>query len=230
MANYASIQGKVSKGYAKAAQVLGQANQHYRPADPLAPVDPTSLLGALPAFFATEPNLKLVRPGAYKDAIRFGSFDYTQTAVGDYLVDPNGLAHFIAAQDPLLVAECVECNAALSASRAGSNDPQDRGGARGYGGRILTPAPAEDTAPETPLMTAWPASILLGTKGEAGDPSGRLPSNTRAPWWAIKLPAFPGVILDVTDSLTDAIGRRYTISAAELTPRGWNLTAMEAIP
>ena len=225
----ATYQPFITLGYKLAADVLGLPQQHYRPADPLAPVDPTSLLGTLPAFFATEPNLKLVRPGAYKDAIRFGSFDYSVTAVGDYLVGPNGLAHFIAAQDPLLVAECVECNAVLSATRTASNDPQDQGGARGWGGRVLTPATAENTAPETPLMTGWPASILLGTKGEAGDPSGRLPSNTRAPWWAIKMPAFPGVLLDVTDSLTDAIGRRYTVSAAELTPRGWNITAMEAI-
>lgn len=232
MANYASIQAKVSKGYAKAATILGQACQHYRPAGATAPIAPATLLGTLPAFFATEPDLKLRKPGGYKDAIRFGSFDYARTQPGDYLVGPDGLTHFVAAQDPLEVAECVECNRVLSVTRSGNNDPASVGGPRGYGGRMVTPSPAEAAAglAEVILMTGWPASVLLGTKGESAPVSGRLPTGTRSPGWAIKMPAAPGVTLGNTDRITDDLGRTYIISAAELTPRGWNVTAMEAVP
>jgi len=76
------------------------------------------------------------------------------------------------------------------------------------------------------LMTAWPASVLQGAKGEKD--GAVLPGDVRLPWWAILLPAFPGVTLRSADIITDDIDRRFIISSAEKTDLGWRITAMQA--
>jgi len=50
----------------------------------------------------------------------------------------------------------------------------------------------------------------------------------RTPWWAILMPAWPGVILRTSDIILDELGRKYVVSSAELTDMGWRCTAMQA--
>lgn len=136
---------------------------------------------------------------------------------GDYLVDANTGTVFIGSTDPIKYPLCVACNATLTITRP----TPGAAGAGHYEG--------DTGADETLLGTAWPASVLNGTKGEKPDMN--LPGDTRAAWSAILLPpTFPAQIVtgDVATS-NDAKPRRYILSACELTDLGWRLTGALAI-
>ena len=77
-------------------------------------------------------------------------------------------------------------------------------GAIGYGGDIVST--------ETTLMSAWPASVLQGTKGEK-NPTG-LPMDERNPWMSVLLPHYTGVTIRTSDILTDDLGRKMLVSSA----------------
>lgn len=210
-----AIKAKIYKAYAKAASKLGPAYQFYRPAQ----TDLTTLSGpgtatvSLPVSLNAE-DMTYSRPNKYGKATWFALFDGTQAQVGDYFVGTEG-TFFVATMQALLPILAVECNRTVTVSRA----PSTAGiGAQSYGGS--TPAT------EVTLMRGWPASILQGTKGEK-DPVG-LPLDVREPWWIVLLPHLAGVTLRSSDIITDDLGRRYSISSAELTDPGWRLTAQQA--
>jgi hypothetical protein len=226
----ADIQALIDAGYGYAADVLGASFAVYRPSGPLSPTDLTRQIATLLAKFDVSPTFAHRQPSNYKNPIYYLLADASMLLPGDYLVGAQG-TWYVAGIEPNVPPLCIACNRTLTLTRTSDNDATHAGGARGYGGRITRPSAAEATAGlgETPLMTGWPASVLLGTKGESAPATGRLPTDTRSPWWSIKLPAVPGVTLGNTDRVTDDLGRAYTVSAAELTDLGWNLTAVEAI-
>ena len=160
--------------------------------------------------------MKYGKPNKYGHPTWFGLFDGALTKPGDYLTNASDGTFFIAAQQQALPILLVQCNRTINVLR-----PQQQAGvgALGYGG--------DTAANETTLMTAWPASVLQGTKGEKGDAI--LPGDVRSPWWAILLPAYPGVTLRAADIITDELSRRYVISSAELSDLGWRITAMQAV-
>jgi hypothetical protein len=206
-------QAKVYRGYSIAASKIGTAYTQYRPVSAdltgLAPIS-TSLL----ASFNSE-DMTYSRPNKYAKPTWYALVDGTQTQVGDYLIGAAG-TFFIAAQQPLLPILAVECNRVLSFAR-----PQTQaqfGAVTNYEGN--TP----DT--QTPLAAGWHASVLQGTKGEKNDVG--LPGDVRNAWWAILLPAIPGVILQSGDLVTDDIDRRYVLSSVELTDLGYRCTAQQA--
>ena len=209
----ATLQNRIYKGYGKAALRLGYMTDIYRPVNGTNPMQQGNKIASINASFNAE-DMTYGKPNKYGKATWFGLFDGTQTQVGDYLDNSQDGTFFVAAQQTALPILLVACNRTISIKR-----PQQQTGlgAVGYGGNV--------DATETALMTAWPASVLQGTKGEKGGIA--LPGDTRDPWWTILLPHFAGVTLRSGDIITDDLSRRYVISSAELTDLGWRLTAAQ---
>ena len=209
----ATLQARIYSGYAKAALRIGQNAAQYRAASASDPLNAANLLRTIPASFNAE-DMTYSKPNKYGHPTWYGLFDGSLTQVGDYLTGAFG-TYFIAAQQQALPILCVQCNRVATVTRASENAAA---GLQSYN--------ADVAAQETTLMTAWPCSILQGTKGEKNPTD--LPGDTRSPWVAVLMPAWPGVILRTSDILTDDIGNRYIISSAELTDLGWRMTAANA--
>jgi len=209
------LQAKIYGGYAKAAQRLGLTCSQYRPTSSTsAALGTGNLLRTLPASFNAE-DMSYSKPNKYGKATWYCLADGSLLAVGDYLVQPDGSAYFVAGLQLHLPIFVVGCNRVVNILR-----PQGLTGvgAVGYGGNT--------DADETQLITQYPASILQGTKGEKS--SVNLPGDVRVPWWAILLPVVPGaVVLRTGDIITDELTRRYVISSAELTDLGWRIVATQ---
>jgi len=211
----ATLQARVNAGYGKAAQRIGLPHDLYRPVSPTSPtpLDPVNKLTTLPAHFRVDD--KFARPNVYGKPLWLAYVDGSQLQVGDYLSGAAGIK-FIAAMQPLLPILCVECNRTLTITRP---VPTTQVGAiDSYNGQ---------SSADTTLMAGWPCSILAGTKGDRNEVG--LPGDVRTPYWAILLPAWPGLVLNNADAATDDLGRRYIISTAELTDLGWRMTAQQAV-
>lgn len=208
-----TLQSKIYKGYAAAAQRVGHVYQQYRPSSAINPISVGSLVGSRNASFNAE-DMTYGKPNKYGKATWYALLDGTLTQPGDYFVGEDG-TYFIAGMQPLLPILAVSCDRIVNVFR-----PQQQTGAglNPYGGTV--------DQNQTELLTQWPASVLQGTKGEKD--GAVLPGDVRLPWWQILLPAFPGVLLRSADILTDDIDRRYVISSPELTELGWRITAMQA--
>lgn len=209
----ATLQNRIYRGYGQAAKRIGPVYSLYRPTSALNPLASSNLLGSLNASFNAE-DMSYGRPNKYAKPTWFCLVDGTVTQVGDYLVN-NGKTFFIAAMQTTLPILAVDCNRIINVNRPAQ---QVGAGVVGYGGNTA--------ATETPLLTAWPASVLQGTKGEKNEVN--LPGDVRNPWWQILFPAFPGVTLHTADVITDELSRRYIISSAEKSDLGWRCTAMQA--
>lgn len=208
----ALIQQKVYRGYALAAQRIGPVFNLYRPTSPISPLAGAPI-AALNASFNAQ-DMKYGKPNVYGKPLWYALVDGTQTQVNDYLTNGKQ-TFFIAAMQTLLPILAVQCTNTLNVFRP---QQQTAAGTNPYGGTV--------DENQTELMTAWPASVLQGTKGEKD--GAVLPGDVRLPWWAILLPAFPGVTLRSADIITDDLDRRFIISSAELTDLGWRITAMQA--
>jgi hypothetical protein len=206
------IQALVYRGYAISAAKIGLPYAQYRPDS--ADLTNWSPIATLLASFNAE-DMKYSKPNKYAKPTWYVLIDGSQTQVGDYLIGSGG-TFFIAAQQAILPILAVECNRVLSFAR-----PQAQaqvGAVTNYEGNT--------TALQTPLAAGWPASVLQGTKGEKNEVN--LPGDVRNPWWAILLPAIPGVTLRTTDLIEDDLGRRYILSSVELTDLGYRCTAQQA--
>lgn len=204
------LQAKIYKGYGQAAKRIGFDYQQYRATGPDNPL--ATALQTLPASFTT--NFTYSAPNKYGQATWLGLFDGREFLPGDYLVGQEG-TFFVAAMQATLPIYCVQTNTVVSVLRVRMDDGV---GEVGYGG--------DTPETEVPLMQGWPASILQGTKGEANE--AKLPGDVRTPWWAILMPAWPGIVIRTSDIITDTLGRKYVVSSAELTDMGWRMTAMQA--
>lgn len=207
-----AIQALVYGGYASAAAVLGTPFSLYRPQTAGPALAPANLLGTINAAFSVTTNYDFSKPSPHGKPLWNGLFDGSQTLPGDYLTD-GSVTHFIAAQQALQPIETVECNAVLSFLHPASNSGV---GSQPYGG--------DTVSLETPVMTAWPGSLLQGTKGEKGELA--LPGDVRMPWFAVLVPAFAGAQIQTADVMSDDLGRRFKVSGAEFTGLGWRLTAI----
>lgn len=207
-----AIEAAIAKGRGKAASVLGRTFSLYRPADPLAPMATVNTM--LPCLFTPQPDAYRA-PNLPAKPWWYGEFDTRITRPGDILVGAAG-TWFIFDQQQYTAPICVGANHKLRFLRPTSAEP----GADFYGGDIA--------ASETPLMTGWPASVLQGTKGEAGDT--KLPGDPRTPWVAIIVPSFQGVQLMLGDIAYDdaPAPRRYVLSSVEQSAFGYRITAAYA--
>jgi hypothetical protein len=239
MANQASIQASIWRGYARAAAKLGAPYQFYRPHAGNFPGNRTV---CIPVSLNAE-DMKYGKPRGYAKATFYLLADGTHIRVGDYCLSqsqasltidvpwedrfggvigesmavdfpPPPEMFFIAAMQPLLPILTVLCNRTVSIGRvtapAGITAPS-------YGGMT------RDNA--TPYVKGIPCSIIQGTKGEKGQVN--LPGDTRAPWWTILMPASVGSV-KYGDLIIDDLGTRYVVSSSELTALGYRITAMMA--
>ena len=205
------------KGLRKSAQKAGLPFQVFRPNGTSDPMAPVNMVVSLPAAFSAD-DYRFKRPQGYAKPTWTVLIDGAQTQPGDYLSEVTALAgqdvrtFFIAAQQPLLPILAVACNATVTIARPTA---QSGVGARQDGGN--------EAAIDVPTLTAWPCSMLAGTKGEKSD-SGNI-DDVRSPWMLVLLPPSASVAdIRTDDVLTDAVGRRYLISGCELSPLGWKLT------
>ena len=198
-----------------AGSVLGSPYQQYRPATANNPIASGNLLGTIPAWITADEDGRGRKPNNYGKPVWYGMFDPTTTAVGDFLTGPLG-TFFIAGLDVPMPLQLVQCNRTVSIANPAnlaSYGPQST-----YG--------ADQRATEIIVATAWPASVLQGTKAHAGDT--RLPGDTEMAWASVLLPMIPGLSIRNDMILTDDLGQRRIVSSAEQTTLGWRLTTLLA--
>ena len=201
---------RTAAGYGKAARVLGRRCTVYGAVGTGAVIVDTNIRGHVMAAFDTSPKFTFVNPQKFGNPIYYAACDSRTLNVGDYLAAPDFL-YFIATVDDVASPMVVRCNHALTFTRKGAGTP----GVNAYGG---------DQSSAT-LLTARPASVLQGTKGEKGDAN--LPRDARVPWVQILMPAVDGVQLRFGDMVQDeqAQPMRYLVSSVEQTGLGWRITA-----
>ncbi len=204
------LQDRIDKGLGTAARHIGHDVDAYRPATATNPLAPENRYLRLHAAFNDE-NLTFRRPITYGRATWSGVFDRAYTRPGDYLSGPDG-TFFIAAQQSLLPALCILTNRTIAITRPAA---PAIAGVNSYGGLLATTA--------TPILTAWPASILFAGAGSPGE----LPGDASTPTSTILLPATPARILSA-DIITDDEGHSYVTGSAELTSLGWRILAKQA--
>lgn len=211
----ATIQARVYAGYAKAASVIGQSFNLYRPLTANAPLG--NLVSTLKAALDSSPEYKFKKPNEYGDPTWFALINDATTQAGDYLVNASG-TYFIAGKQFLLPVIAVECNRSLKVTR---QQAVTAVGAVGYGG--IAPATSVDVLGAGGNL--WPASILIGGRKEA---AANLPAGVKNSGWRILLPPSVPITMMAGDLITDDLGRRYMVDSAELTDLGWRMNANEA--
>jgi hypothetical protein len=193
--------------------VLGTPFAQYRPTSAVNPIG--APIAKIPVWVTGDAKLMAVKAFDRKkpDEV-YAGLDPDLTQVGDYLVGSVSAGapetFFVASQDVPMPIRLVYCNSTLTIYQPNEQAP----GPGYYGGNVGGLGAVK--------LTAWPVSIVLGTKGEAG--ATKLPGDVRSPWYNVMLPAFPGVDILTFDIAEDQNGVRYIISATELTTFGWRLT------
>jgi hypothetical protein len=206
-----AIDAHINKGFAIAANKLGASFALYRPRSAGPILNPINMLDVVNLGFDTDARFGFKGPSIYNKPVVYGLVDRTELQIGDYLTDGGDTTFFIANIEPLRPAMLVRCNRIVSIFQplsATAIGPQFYGGNVGGTG--------------APQLTSWPASILIGPKGEQN--TAGLPADPRAPWYAVLLPITPNITLRTGDVLIDDLNRRYTMSAVELSVLGWRCT------
>lgn len=205
-------QAKLNAGYGKLAAKLGRSAEFFRPATASTPLASRNSFGTMMVRLDPQGEFTTKLVGLYGKPIYFAAFDRTDVLAGDYFVfeDVPG-TYFVAAIQDLTPTAVVQCNHTISVFRPSASTSDGYFGNTGEG--------------ET-LLTAWPASVLQGTKGERSVLD--LPNDTRSPWFVILMPFLGGVYIRTDDRITDDLGNEYLVSSVELTDLGYRLTAGQA--
>lgn len=216
--NGAQVQTYVNMGYAKAASFIGNIYTQYRPNN-TGPAIATRnyITNALPAYFDPMINFPADNPRRYGQAALKAIVDPTAVQPGDYLVGTER-TYFIASIQDLMPVLVVYANESVTIERTVSNQNV---GILPYGG--------ERPSLMTPVLGAWPASVLLKGKKEK-NPTG-LGSDVPQTEMEILLPYVDGVspVIEPADLLTLSTGIRYAIENVELTDLGYRLRASMVI-
>lgn len=201
----ARLQDRISYGMGKAAQKLGLPYVVYRPQTAFSPLSTQNRIIKLCASFNAE-DASYRRVSAYGAAVWWGVFDTSYTRPGDYLVNGPTI-FFVCAQRLALPVQCVRTNRVISLARTPLPSPL------GYAGQV-------DGA-NLPILGGWPASILeAGGRSRPGTAAAVLENYT------ILLPSVPESP-EAGDIISDDLGTRYSVGAAELTDLGWRLSARQ---
>ncbi|WP_197460399.1 hypothetical protein [Gluconobacter albidus] len=186
----AMIAARLSRGYAKAAQVLGASGEQYRPSGGLTPMD---VLYAQPMLaFDVDAGFSFERPIGWGIPTEYVLTDRRDdTQVGDILA-ASGRTYFVASVEPLRPPLCVVCSRTVSVS--------------GVTGVVQT------------LVSECPAAIIMRAKGESSG-SG-VPGATRPGQSVMYLPLLPGVVLTPYMTVTTDLGTTYTVNAVEISGFG----------
>ena len=217
--NGATVQQYVDAGYAKAASKIGNSYAQYRPstATGSAIAKGNLINAALPAYFDPQVNFPADNPRQYGRAALKAVIDPTAVLPGDCLVGANR-TYFVASVQDLMPVLVVYANETVSIERTIANENV---GVSPYGG--------ERPSLMTPVLGAWPASVLLKGKKEK-NPTG-LGSDVPQTEMEILLPFATGVspTLEPADLLTLSTGVRYAIDNVELSDLGYRLRASMVI-
>ncbi len=218
------VQPAVNSGYFICASLLGNPCDRYTASSNNNPISEIDHQDVTYVLFAFDPGFLLKKPRDYKSVQMYGCYDRTSTLVGDYLVDQtNQQIYFINSQESITPNGVILCNATFTFYRPTA---QIVGGYRGNGyvNKDLNSYGGNTTNLGNPLAANWPASLILGTKGERAQVN--IPNQSREPWYIAKLPIIPGVSLQTDDLVIFGI-RRFLISGCELSELGLNLTLDE---
>jgi hypothetical protein len=213
-----TVQTYVNLGYAQAASFIGNIYTQYRPNN-TGPAIATRnyITNALPAYFDPMTNFPADNPRQYGMAALKAIVDPTAVQPGDYLVGTER-TYFIASIQDLQPVLAVYANESVSIERIIINSSA---GILPYGG--------ERPSQMEPVLTSWPASVLLKGKKEK-NPTG-LGSDVPQTEMEILLPYASGVspVIEPADLLTLSTGIRYAIENVELTDLGYRLRASMVI-
>lgn len=212
-------------GYAKSARRVGIPYDIYRPSSVANPLAAGNKLGTIKAAFAVHSsgNFNFAKPSDYKGPMFHALLDGAQVQVGDYLNDPATVfgPFFIASMNPIVPILAVQTTRVITIFRPDGVASKVIG-VSGYGGTVASTANANETA----IMTAWPASVLEGSRGTN---AGLLPGDIGVGIWRVLLPARPGVLVLPGYLITDDAQNRMVVRQAELTDLGWNIQAVQAL-
>ncbi len=214
MVNYATINARVDYGYSKSALVLGPTYSQYRASGANNPTASGNLVSTVNVYLTVDAALKGAAQLQYGKNVWYGAIERNALSAGDYIIGPLGTFIAVALAFPGPVS-FVQCNRTVAITR-----PLLGNGA-GYAGTYS----GDTTAAQSPILSGWPASVLLTGSGVSGKPTGmKLPSDGKLPVVTITLP-ITAPDIEFNDVMTDDLGNRYYISMAELTALGWRLTA-----
>jgi hypothetical protein len=219
------LQSKVYQGYARAALRVGLPFDIYRPPSASNPMATANKIGTIPAAFTVHSsgNFNFSKPSDYKGPTFHALLDGAQVRIGDYLkssIATDG-PFFIIGMDPIVPILAVQTNRLISIFRPDGAASKPIG-VSGYGGTVASTANANETA----IMTAWPASVLEGSRGSN---AGMLPGDSGVGIWRVLLPAWTGVLVLPGYIITDDVQKRMVVRQAELTDFGWNIQAVQAL-
>ena len=195
-------------GFAQAASKLGFPYAFYRP------VSATAMLTGLAAYKTSPVALymdeRFIKPQGYGRNVWLAYFDGVGVQGADILVGADKTL-FIAALDPIVSRQVVECNATVSISRGAC--PQGIG---------AQPYNATTPATQTPIAAGVPASMIRSGVGR--EVRSLLPGDTTHGQFDCYLPILPGgVQVDIRDIIVNDAGERYVVATNELTDMGWRL-------
>jgi hypothetical protein len=201
-------------------QVLGLPFRQYRPLAAGALLPANLVNPALLCWITADKTGMDASPAAYAKPVMYSLHDPTLTLVGDYLVGsvtPGGpeMVFFIASQDVPAPMQVVRCNAVANLVRPKGNSAA---GLNSYGGQT--------EATDVPVITGWPVSLLIKSKGSSGPAN--LPGDDKFALFEVLMPAVQGIELRSSDILTDDVivngaPRRFTLTATEQTNLGWRI-------
>ncbi|WP_428375193.1 hypothetical protein [Lichenicoccus sp.] len=204
------LQALIARGLALCGSITGGDYLQYRPTQAIDPIGSADPMATLTCAFDFSRDLSLETPTPPGRPFVLMLVDPGLVLAGDLLVGTE--TYFVSRVQVLQPAWCVLCNAVLgivdtaAATTAGTN---------AYGGQI--------SATDTVLASGWPANVLAKSRGEQDVT--KLPSDTRAAYFEVCLPAMPGITIGIGLELQDQNGQSYTIMNAELTAYGWKLLA-----
>lgn len=188
------IASRVCKGHAKAASILGQVGEQYRPVNPLSPMQEAYAHPML--SFDAAPSFSFSRVLSWGNVMEYVLTDRREdTQVGDILTC-SGKTFFVASVEDLKPPLCVVCSRVVQVS-----------GVTGTEGNII-----EDC----------PAAIVLKSKGE-GSGSG-IPGSVRPGQFVMYLPRISAVVLQPYMTVTTDLGTTYTVDTAEMSDWGLRCT------
>lgn len=206
-----TIQARVYAGYAKAANIIGLLHSLYRPISQTAPL--ANLVSTLKVAIDSSSSYSFKEPNEYGDPTWFALINDATTQAGDYIVGSEG-TYFVAGKQFLLPIILIECNRVVSIMRI---TPPSVVGAVAYSG--------ENMAAQVAVIAGWPASILLGGRGESSGTG--VPSAGKNSGWKILLPPSVTTQIVASDVIVDDQARRFVVQAAEFTDLGWRIQAVE---
>jgi hypothetical protein len=210
MVSYAHVQERISYGYAKAAQKIGQTFALYRAPNGINPIAIENYVQDI--FMSYNVSWDYMKASQYGNAVYQAIIDQSIIKSGDIL-DGNGVTFFINATEPLMPTNVVQCNRRVRLTR-----PQGTpfAGENPYGG--YDPLDAEE------ILLECPVSAL--DKGRPSAAGFKLPLDVAMPRTIILMPFLPNVEPRIGDFMDDDRGVRMALSSVEKTDFGFRCTGI----